>query len=190
MSLDGNLTAARNAVAYVKGLGIKAANKISDRIEAAGGVDSVIGTDQGSRMGVLGPAGNRVSNVRASGLQDYRDKVAYYIAQRAGNCQEQAEIALLHMYDAGIRPLDLMFFSAVGYDHVWVGVGLHAGWESGNLRSWGADAVWCDPWQGDGMAFSISDLVKGKVRNLNSKYKCDSLERIEEGLPKSTNRYT
>jgi hypothetical protein len=56
-------------------------------------------------------------------------------------------------------------------------------WQIDNLRSWGTDAVWVDPWQGDGVAFPVDDLVKGKVRNLNAIYKCNTVELVEEGLP-------
>jgi hypothetical protein len=77
-----------------------------------------------------------------------------------------------------------MYFDndADGYDHMWAVIGLHAGWQSDNMRSWGADAVWVDPWQrDDGVHFSITDFVAGKVRNLNAIFKCDSVERVEAG---------
>ena len=35
------------------------------------------------------------------------------------------------------------------------------------------------------MAFAIDDLVKGKVRNLNAIYKCNTKERVERGFPES-----
>ena len=185
MTLARNLNAAQAAVEYVKSLGLKASNKISDRIAAAGGIQNVIGTNQGMRTGRLGPAGAGVRMSRAVAFSNLRSGAAHYVAVGFGNCQEQAEIALVHLFDAGIRPLDLMYFSNPDYDHVWVGVGLHAGWRPENLRSWGAEAVWCDPWQGDGMAFSIDDFVKGKVRNLNAIYKCNTVELVEDGLPLS-----
>lgn len=185
MPLAENLAAAEDAVRYVKSLGLKAANKISDRLAAAGGIEQVLGKDQGVRMHDYGEAGLGVGKARSSGLVYIEDKVEHYKKTGFGNCQEQAEIALVHLYQAGILPLDLMCFTDPDYDHVWVGVGLNAGWQPENLRSWGADAVWCDPWQGDGMAFSIDDFVKGKVRNLNTIYKCDSVELVEAGKPTS-----
>jgi len=189
MSLETNLSAAKEAVAHVKGLGLKACNKLSDRIAAAGGVDNVIGTDQGLRTMNLGPAGTGVGISRTMPVGNYRSRAAHFASVGFGNCQEQAEIALVHLYDKGVRSLDLVSFSAATYDHVWVVVGLAAGAFGDNVRSWGADAVWCDPWQGDGVAFAIDDLVKGKVRNLNAIYKCDSLERIEAGLAISQARF-
>lgn len=185
MALAENLVAAANAVAYVKGLGILACNKVSDRLAAAGGIDSVIGTDQGMNSGDLGVAGAGVGVTRGVAFGNLRSKVAHCINVGFGNCQEQAEIALLHIFDAGIHPVDLVYFSNPDYDHAWVVIGLDPGAQSGNLRSWGPHAVWCDPWQGDGIAVSIDDIVKGKVRNMSAIYKCDSLERIEAGLPAS-----
>jgi hypothetical protein len=57
---------------------------------------------------------------------------------------------------------------------------------TGYGNCWGQEAVWCDPWQGDnGVVFAVSDPVRGAVRNLNAIYKCNTCERVEEGLPGS-----
>lgn len=207
MSLQQNLAAAEAAVRYVKSLGIKAINKRSDRISAAGGIDWVVGTEQGgaalNRLNnqstqsqfqtVAGPLLASFMRSRNGGNagESFRDSVARYVLERAGNCDEQASIALLHLFDnSPCRPLSKMQFTAKGYDHVWVVVGLDDGWDRAtpprnlqNLRNWGADAVWCDPWQGEGVAFPIQDLVKGAVRNLNSIYNCNTAERVAEGAP-------
>jgi hypothetical protein len=86
--------------------------------------------------------------------------------------------------------LSLMGFTAAGYDHVWVVIDLDNNYAAPspptgeqNLRNWGANAVWCDPWQGDGVAFAVQDLVKGKVKNLNFIYKCNTAERVAAGRP-------
>jgi len=59
-----------------------------------------------------------------------------------------------------------------------------------NLRSWGDEAVWVDPWQGDGKTFAIDDLVKGKVRNLNAIFRCHTAAFVEAGVPNSLFRAT
>ena len=207
MGLKENLAAAQAAVDYVKKLGILAINKSSDRIAASGGIDKVIGTGQGSgalsRMSATattsqfqlasGPLATSFLRSRYGGTtgDTFRDDVARYIKEKAGNCDEQASIALLHLFDnsAG-RPLSKMAFTANGYDHVWVVIGLEPGWDdltppnnAQNLRNWGPDAVWCDPWQGDGVAFSVQSFVRGEVRNLNAIYKCNTAERVAEGKP-------
>ena len=116
-----------------------------------------------------------------------RGTAEYTKKTKFGNCWEQAITAFVYLHEKGVRPLDLVAFDndAGGYDHVWVVIGLDQNWERQNLRSWGVNAVWCDPWQGDGMVFAVDDLVKGKVRNLNAIYKCDSVRRIEAGNPAS-----
>jgi hypothetical protein len=184
-TLEANLAAATAAVKFVKDKKLKASNKVSDRIAAAGGIDKVVGTNQGT--GTLGPAGSGVRATRKVGLRlclaNLGSRADHYVNKGFGNCQEQAEIALWWLYknNASIRPLSLMSFNAKGYDHVWVVVGLAKGWQDENLRSWGTAAVWCDPWQGDGIAFPITDFIKGSVRNLNAIYKCNTVERVEAG---------
>jgi hypothetical protein len=219
MSLQDNLAAAEAAVAYVKSLGIKAINKVSDRIAASGGIDNVVGTEQGSAaldrinkaittgqtvtMSQFQSAGGGVStsflyarNGKKVG-DTIRDDVARYIQERSGNCQEQAEIAALYVWDnSACRPISIMRFTEPTYDHVWVVIGLAADYDKlapkstlQNLRNWGDDAVWCDPWQGDGVAFPIQSLVKGAVRNLNAIYKCNTADRVAEGKPVETLRW-
>ena len=135
----------------------------------------------------------RLDLVKAEDAQlvKMRARWAATLGSKAGNCQEQAIGALLHLFDQfkTVRPLHLMKFSAQGYDHVWVGVGLANTWNKAdkkgrhNLREWGQHAVWCDPWQGDGVAFAIADFIKGKVRNLDAIFKCNTPELVEEGVP-------
>jgi hypothetical protein len=78
-----------------------------------------------------------------------------------GNCVEQASIAFVYLYQKGVRPLDFMKFSAKGFDHGWLVIGRDAN-ASEDLSTWGADAVWCDPWGADnGLLFSVAALVNG-----------------------------
>ncbi len=194
MSLATNLALANEAIDHVRSLSITAANKRTDRLKAAGGVEQVIGTDQGMRARNLGPAGQSLGAVRGGAMGLFQGGVTVFAlralglaAARAhtGNCMEQAAIAFMYLSERNARPLDYMAFSQPGYDHVWVVLGLANGWQRNNLRSWGKDAVWCDPWQSGGVAFAIDDLVKGKVRNLDAIYLCNTAERVEAGNPRS-----
>jgi hypothetical protein len=225
MGLKENLEAAEAAVKYVKGLGIRANNKVWDRLAAEGGVD-FMKNGTGFKIGgkTLAPTAiMAVKNTREDAadavadaqddmalpllfgaataedaqLATYRARWGVTLGSKAGNCEEQAIGALLYLFDnyGQVRPLHLMTFSEKGYDHVWVGVGLKDTWnkldtkKKHNLREWGPDAVWCDPWQGDGVAFAVADFIKGKVRNLNASFKCNTPELVEAGVPISKAKF-
>lgn len=184
MALADNIRLGENAVKEVKSLGVLASNKLGDRLKAAGGVENVVGvgydptaSDGVGRTRNAGIVAMTIGNLRGTAENARRTKF--------GNCWEQAIIAFVYLHEKGLRPLDLMSFTTAGYDHVWVGIGLHRGWTADNLRSWGTDAVWCDPWQADGVVFAVSDLIKGSVRNLNAIYKCNTSELVEAGMPES-----
>jgi len=185
MALADNLRNGNTTLKYVKGLNIKAANKVGDRIAAAGGVDNVIAAGGYDNTANQGVGMTRSAGVVTMTLANLRGTAEYTIRTKFGNCWEQAIVALVDLHGKGIHSLDLMYFSAAGYDHVWTVIGLDANAEMNNLRSWGAEAVWVDPWQGDGKVFAIDDLVKGKVRNLNAIYKCHTAAFVEAGLPRS-----
>ena len=181
MTLATNLQDANSAIAYVKQLGIFSSNKIADRLRGAGGIDAVVQSRVGTDWHVGIQLGMQRNYTSANNITNYRTKTQMYAQSRLGNCHELAELALVWLYDHGTRPLDLCAFTAAGYDHVWVMIGLDPGATSDNLKTWGPDAVWCDPWQGDGVAFAIEDLIKGNVRNLNWQYKCNTRELVEAG---------
>ena len=146
------------------------------------------------------PVGNSIGQLKEISHVSVAANCVNIVATHTGNCWEQAQVAfneILNRFPAA-RPLDLMYFRNPGYDHVWVGIGLAPGWSTVsplkvggatigryNLRNWGPDAVWCDPWQAGGVAYSVADLIAGKVRNLDSVYKCNTAELIEEGWPGS-----
>ena len=147
-----------------------------------------------------GVAGNTLGPFENITLIDVLNNIRTIVLARNGNCLEQAELALYWIYanHPTARPLDLMYFRNNSYDHVWVGIGLAPGWNTVSpirigartmgrydVRNWGSDAVWCDPWQSGGVAFSVADLVAGKVRNLDAIYKCNTSELIAEGWPGS-----
>ncbi|HHP7236507.1 MAG TPA: hypothetical protein ACFCUC_17880 [Desulfobacterales bacterium] len=185
MGLKENIEAGNQAIAYVAGLNITSSNKVAHRLAAAGGVDACIGSDMGMRTGDLGPAGAGLAAIRRAAPANIDSLTQAAIRAGYGNCGELALIAAVHLREQGVRPVDVLYFGTQGYDHMWTMIGLDAGWQADNLRSWGADAVWVDPWQGDkGMCFSIKDFVAGKVRNLNAQYNCNTLERVEAGRAK------
>lgn len=194
MALQDNLAAAEAAVKYVKQFGLKATNQRAGRAAEAGGYEKLIGTSIGDDN--QGPLVGKLDKLRSTTFTSMRAAVGSFVAAGVGNCMEQAHIAMLKIYDdyPKARPLDLMAFSNPDYDHAWLGVGLDPNWNKAgpdgkqNLRTWGKDAVWCDPWQSGGVWFAIDDLVKGKVRNLSAIYKCNTAERVAEGKPVSVFR--
>ncbi len=110
------------------------------------------------------------------------------IKARCGNCHEQACVAYYELYcriPAEVDCIDLMTFGDKSYDHVWVVIGRVGASDLKSLATWGPTAVWCDPWQSEGVAFAVQDLVKGKVRNLDAIYKCNTAEMVAMGNPKS-----
>jgi hypothetical protein len=62
---------------------------------------------------------------------------------RCGNCGEFSASAFMWLFDQGVRPLDWM--QLVGGDHAFVVIGRRDG-DATDVRSWGPDAVACDPW--------------------------------------------
>jgi hypothetical protein len=182
MPLAQNLQIAQAAIAHVAGLGIRSSNKGSHRLAAVGGADNAVGSDMGTRTGNLGPAGLNLVAVRTTPVANLRQLAQTAVAAQAGNCGELAVIVAVEMFDNGGTPIHLMNFSATGYDHAWATIGVHNGWDPADLRSWGDEAVWVDPWQTEsGIAFPIKDFIAGKVRNLNWLFNCDTVERVEAG---------
>jgi len=182
MTLERNLAIAQDAIDHISRIQIKSSNKIGNRLSASGGIENVIGTDQGTRTGDLGVAGINLQDLRSLTQTSFRQWAGRTVFSKSGNCGELAIVAAIHMIDAGGTPVNLMRFTAANYDHMWATIGVRPGWQADNLRSWGDEAVWVDPWQTDeGIAFSIKDFVAGKVRNLNAIYNCNTIERVESG---------
>jgi len=104
---------------------------------------------------------------------------------QVGNCGEQAAIAFLFLETITSAPLDYMEFgNTPTYDHDWVVIGRVSGSDPYKVRTWGAEAVWCDPWQlREGRVYSIDDLIKKKATNLDSAFKLSSEELVNAGLP-------
>lgn len=107
--------------------------------------------------------------------------------RHVGNCMELAAIAFTYLYDEGIRPLDYMGFgNTPTYDHAWLVIGRVDGSDLWDIRTWGDDAVWCDPWQlRDGRVYSTEALCRGAVVNLDQAFNLGSAELVNAGQPYS-----
>ncbi|RJP52911.1 MAG: hypothetical protein C4583_05830 [Anaerolineaceae bacterium] len=84
------------------------------------------------------PASQKVQRIR-----QISDQAKRY---GAGNCSDQACVAFIELYDAGIRPLDIMYLT--NGKHGFVAIGKEA---AGNEdpSTWGGSTVICDPWNHD-----------------------------------------
>jgi hypothetical protein len=67
-------------------------------------------------------------------------------AYGAGNCGNQAAVALKFLESMNVYPLDMMMDPV--NDHNFVVIGRRAGSNSQDCRTWGPEAVICDPWSG------------------------------------------
>lgn len=63
---------------------------------------------------------------------------------KAGNCQEQATLAYRFLTSKGQFPLEICHFE--NGDHVFVVIGRNVDSDIKNPRSWGENAIICDPW--------------------------------------------
>lgn len=181
-----NLELAQEAVRYVRAHVKYSSNKIGDRLAFAGGVEQVIRGRQGCDTQLWNT--HQVIRRGMAFSEEYANRV---ILNGIGNCGEMALIAYIWLRNHGARPVDYMQFGnrPPATNHAWVTVGRLTDSDLTNLRSWGPDAVWCDPWQGDGMAFSVLDLVQGKVRNLNWQFNLNRVDLIEQGWPTAIMRF-
>jgi hypothetical protein len=215
MSLAENIKWGEKAVMFVKskvGYGMSSNNHKAHVMQSLGGVEGMIEKkifkgimemespidekkmklnklsekiylQKGSSIGYVGDS-DMVLGFRAMALAA--------IQEGAGNCGEQAAIAYFWLKSNGVAPIDYVCFSntAGGYDHSWVLIGRPANKSLADIAGWGeTDTVWCDPWQmRNGMVYSINDLIKKKVVNLDVKFKLDSVENVQCGLPQSLMR--
>ena len=218
MSADENLVHAQTAIRITKNHISCSNNLRGDRLASfGGGIEELIAlwkTDPQMNALISNPAPigsfaapvhDDADLVRAAGISPDSVPNLYLMVRNVlasgtayGNCMEQAALAFVYLYEAGVAPLDYMCFTARKkdkkgrplYDHAWLVIGLDADAELNDLRTWGDDAVWCDPWQmKDGRAFKISDLVAGRVRNLDWQFRLDTAERIGAGEPASLVRH-
>jgi hypothetical protein len=84
----------------------------------------------------------------AVGVERIRVLANQTIQYGAGNCSDQACVAFIELYDAGIRPLDIMYITKGQYGHAFVVIGkIENGSE--DPSTWGSETVVCDPWNND-----------------------------------------
>lgn len=92
-----------------------------------------------------------------------------------GNCGENAALAFTLLKQWNVQPVDLM--KCTNMDHLFVVIGMRAGANSGDYKTWGPDAVVCDPW------------APGRLKGLKGRYY--AANRIKtEMVGGATTRYT
>ena len=145
-----NMIAAQGAVRYVKEkLPTGAQNKLGDVLSSGGGSFTCV---IGMKVAFSLVLSNQSTEQRISTIATTAER------RGCGNCGEQSSVAFVHLDGQGVRPLELMQFSNV--DHGFVVIGRTAGSDVKNPGAWGADAVVCDPWLKDGMAYPAAELRK------------------------------
>jgi hypothetical protein len=86
-----------------------------------------------------------------------------------GNCREMASSAFVFLLDRGVRPIELMYATPDGADHMFACVGRPRNAPL-DVRQWGADCWFIDPWMagftGDARdgAFPARDIGRMKQR--------------------------
>ena len=90
----------------------------------------------------------------ASSNLDYRIKAQKIYMEKSaaaaskfgcGNCGEESAIAFVYLRGQNVLPLDWM--EVDGYKHAFVIIGRERGSDTADFRTWGDDAVICDPWR-------------------------------------------
>lgn len=65
---------------------------------------------------------------------------------RTGNCDELAALAFAYLAEKAGRTRPLEIFQVFGGDHAFVVIGRRDSRTGGDMTTWNADAVICDPW--------------------------------------------
>jgi hypothetical protein len=98
---------------------------------------------------------------------DIHNRAALAASAGCGNCGEQAAIAFSYLeLSRNARPLDYVgpagstrIVSSGNIDHAFVVIGRVKGSDPLDQKTWGVDAVVCDPWDGDsGSYYMASDI--------------------------------
>jgi hypothetical protein len=104
-----------------------------------------------------------------------RSKAVLAEATGCGNCEEQACLAFVYLRkQLKAAPLDLMLYLPPG-DHVFVVIGRAKGTDAKDYRTWGPNAVVCDPWDNNYYEAKNSS----KERTDGGKHRTDSVHRID-----------
>lgn len=152
MGLGRNLRLAKLAVEYTTKYVVKdgANNKFSDLVSSAGKnlwrvteMRKIIDKFPGGFGSTLASDPHKTQR-----LPFYRWRAKAAKAAGVGNCGEQAAVALMFLHEFHrVKPLDYMSYNKPG-DHAWVLIGRKKGSKTADYKSWGDDAVVCDPWGG------------------------------------------
>jgi hypothetical protein len=74
-------------------------------------------------------------------------------------------VAIKFLTDAGVRPNDYMaLYSDLPIAHAFVLVGGERNGTANNPGTWGASAVVCDPWHGDGKVYLATRIESRMYR--------------------------
>lgn len=148
MILERNMFMAKEAVAYARSkLSIGASNKWKDIKKS--GLESLICVPAMRSIDYIGQQTTELRFIRAVAA------VAEHVG--CGNCGENASIAFMYLLDRGVKPLDFMEGGSV--DHAFVVVGRPASSTAADSKTWGKEAVVCDPWHEEGGAYLASEFL-------------------------------
>jgi hypothetical protein len=136
MSLQANLLMARLAVNFVqRKMTVGASNKFGDITRSFGG--SLLCVRATRSVDIAVPRGPI-----PTWLREWAAKAEHV---GCGNCGEQAALAFMDLHERHhVRPLDYM--ARTNRDHAFVLIGRVKGSKIDDHKTWGKDAVVCDPW--------------------------------------------
>lgn len=92
--------------------------------------------------------------------------VAKYAQAKVGNCAEQTRVALSYLISIGIYNVDLIDMKNGDHEFIVIGRAKHS--NPNNIRTWGANAIICDPWAD--MVYCASDFFKVRATMPEFKY--------------------
>jgi hypothetical protein len=137
MSLYFNEMAARRAVEHVKRLvPLGAANKVDNPSQ-----------DEAAAALTISRTDRVVENAFLK--RSYSTSTQVALAAKisgAGNCGDQAAVAMRFLENMNTYPLDMMADRL--NDHAFIVIGRLPGSDSEDAATWGPEAVVCDPWSG------------------------------------------
>lgn len=149
MVLERNMFFAKEAVAHARlALTLGATNKWKDLLRTRGE----------SMICVVASRGVEIAGEAEGGIPWLRAVAAKAEHVGCGNCGENAAIAFMYLFERGIRPLDFMS-GGDPVDHAFVLIGRPRSGAASDPKSWGTEAVICDPWHEDGGAYLASEFL-------------------------------
>ena len=102
-------------------------------------------------------------DLKSLNLKDWPSYVANQaaLAERdgCGNCGPHAAVAFQYLKRQGVSPIDYMMYASG--DHCFVVIGRAASSKAADYKTWGPDAVVCDPW--GGVVCAASEIPKSRM---------------------------